>query len=343
MELDFQDKISNPSQLGGIETSILDNGQAKGVRIAWFNTGSGLRFKVVLDRAMDIADAAFNQHNLAWLSHNGISSPQPFSDKGIDWLRTFYGGLLTTCGLSHVGGPESDAFGTRGIHGHISNTPAEIESIIQPDPLRGKMDMSVTGIIKESNIFGPNLELRRTISATLGLAEIRIKDEVINRGNTPVPLMILYHFNFGFPLVDEGTKILWEGAWEPRFGNENANIFNQGNTFKTCPAPIEDHNGSGEEVVFIDPNANESGACVCGLQNDKIDLGIRIHFNKKQLPALTNWQHWGKNEYVTGIEPGTNFPIGQTQARAENGLIFLAPNESKVFDVMLKIDSKSYG
>lgn len=340
MELNFQDKISNPSQLGGIETSILDNGQAKGVRIAWINTGTGLRFKVVLDRAMDIADAAYNQYSLAWLSHKGISSPQPFSDKGIDWLRTFYGGLLTTCGLSHVGGPESDSFGGRGIHGHISNIAAEIESIIQPDPLRGKMGMSITGIMKESRIFGYNLELRRTISATLGKAEIRIHDEVINRGNTPAPLMLLYHFNFGFPLVDEGTKILWEGDWKPRFGDENAKIFKQGNDFKTCPVPLKNHSGSGEEVVFIDPNVNELGNCICGLQNDNIGLGLEIHFNKKQLPALTNWQHWGKGEYVTGIEPGTNFPIGQAQSRAENSLIFLAPNESKIFEITLKVNSE---
>ena len=99
------------------------------------------------------------------------------------------------------------------------------------------MDMSITGIIKEYNIFGPNLELRRTISATLGQAEIRIKDEVINRGNTPVPLMILYHFNFGFPLVDEGTKILWEGAWEPRFGNENTARQSRSPPAPTPPQP----------------------------------------------------------------------------------------------------------
>ena len=333
----WKDKISNPAQLGGIETSVLDNGQAKGVRIAWVNTGTGLRFKVVLDRAMDIAHAFYNQYNLAWLSHNGISSPQPFSDKGIDWLRTFYGGLLTTCGLTHVGGPESDSFGERGVHGHICNIPAEIESIIQPDPLRGNLEMSITGIIKESRIFGHSLELRRTISATLGEATIHIRDEVINRGNTPAPLMLLYHFNFGFPLIDEGTKILWEGTWQPRFGDEKPKIFKQGNDFKTCPAPIDDHNGTGEEVVFIDPKADESGNCVCGLENPNIGLGIELNFNKNQLPALTNWQHWGRNEYVTGLEPGTHYPIGQKQAREDGSLIFLAPNESKVFELSLKV------
>ena len=130
-------KISNHAQVGGIETSVLDNGPGRGTRIAWINTGTGLRYKIVIDRAMDIADAFFNQYSLTWLSNSGITPPQPFSDKGIDWLRTFGGGLVTTCGLSHVGGPEKDEHGERGLHGEISNTPAEIESIIQPDPASG--------------------------------------------------------------------------------------------------------------------------------------------------------------------------------------------------------------
>ena len=130
----WSNKISNHTQLGGIETSVLDNGAGRGTRIAWINTGTGLRYKVVLDRAMDIADAFYNQHSLAWISHAGVTSPQPMADKGIDWLRTFGGGLLTTCGLSHVGSPETDAFGERGVHGLISNIPAELESIVQPDP-----------------------------------------------------------------------------------------------------------------------------------------------------------------------------------------------------------------
>ena len=333
----WKDKISSASQLGGIETSILDNGSGKGVRIAWINTGTGLRYKVLIDRAMDISDAFYNQHGLAWLSHNGVTTPQPFSDKGIDWLRTFNGGLLTTCGLTHVGGFESDEFGERGVHGHFSNISAEIESIIQPDPLMGEMEMSITGIIRESRIFGPSLALRRTISSTLGEAIIRIHDEVINYGNTPAPLMILYHFNFGYPLVDEGTEILWEGTWKPRFGEENAKIFKEGNNFKKCPNPIESHLGSGEEVVLIDPISDEDGMCSCGLHNPKIDLKVELNFNKVQLPTLTNWQHWGKNEYVTALEPATNYPIGQAKARENKELFFLNPFEKRSFDLELKV------
>jgi hypothetical protein len=332
----WHNKLSNTAQLGGIETSVLDNGAGRGTRIAWINTGTGLRFKVVIDRAMDIADTFYNEHSLAWLSHSGITSAQPMSDKSINWLKTFGGGLLVTCGLSHVGGPESDEFGERGIHGEISNVPADIESIIQPDPISGKMDMSITGIIRQSQALGSRLELRRTISATLGKSVIRIQDEVINRGNTDAAHMLLYHCNFGWPLIDEGTKILWNGTWKPRDGNPNK-IFREGNDFKKCLPPLNDHQGSGEEVAFIDPQADDDGFCTCGLENSKLGLRVNLKFQKKQLPCLTNWQHFGKGEYVVGLEPGTNPPIGQSQARRQNELIQLAPGETRNYALEIEL------
>ncbi|AUD06203.1 aldose 1-epimerase family protein [Spirosoma pollinicola] len=333
----WTDKVSNPAQIGGIETSILDNGTGRGVRIAWINTGTGLRYKVVIDRAMDIADAFYNQHSLAWLSYTGITPPQPFSDRGADWLRTFGGGLLTTCGLSHVGGPEQDEYGERGLHGQISNCPAEIESIIQPDPLTGRLDMSITGRIKETKIFGPSLELRRTISGTLGQSFLRIHDEVINRANTPTPHMLLYHFNFGWPLVDEGTDIIWQGDWQAREGGMNADVFHEGNDFRTCPAPLATHSGTGEAVASIDATPDSAGQCTAGLHNAKLGIVMALRFQKSQLPWLINWQHWGKGEYVTGLEPTTNPLIGQAKAREQNELLFLAPGEIKSYDLEIEI------
>lgn len=331
------DKISNPAQVGGIETSVLDNGPGKGTRIAWINTGTGLRYKVVIDRAMDIADAFYNQHSLAWLSHVGVTSPQPFSHRGMDWLTTFGGGLLTTCGLMHVGGPEADEFGERGLHGGVSNIPAAIESIIQPDPVRGKFDMSITGRIKQTKVFGPSLELKRTISGILGNPVLNIHDEVTNVANTEAPHMLLYHFNFGWPLVDEGTDIIWKGTWKSDGGDPKTKIFKEGNNFKTCPPVLKEHSGSGEDVAVIDPVASDSGKCECGLYNKKLGFVVALKFEKKQLPYLTNWQHWGKGEYVNGLEPGTCAPIGQARARKEKQLIFLAPGEMKSYDIQLEI------
>src|SRR5512147_1344697 len=69
--------VVNPMQLGGIETSVLDNGPGRGVRIAWVSTGSGLRYKVVIDRGLDIADAEFLGQSLTWHSFTGITAPRP--------------------------------------------------------------------------------------------------------------------------------------------------------------------------------------------------------------------------------------------------------------------------
>jgi len=328
----WSDKVGNVAQVGGIETAVLDNGISRGMRIAWINTGAGLRFKVLLDRAMDIADAAYNQHNLAWLNHAGFTPPQPLSDKGLDWLRTFGGGLVNTCGLSHVGGPEKDAFGERGVHGNISNIPAEIVSIIQPDPENGNMNMSITGIIRESKIFGPALELRRTISATLGLPGFQIHDEISNRGNTPAPHMILYHCNFGWPLADKGSQLIWKGKMVTREGNDLPN----GEAFKTCPDTLINHSGNGEEVAIVDIEATENGECICGIHNPALELAVAIQFNKQELPWMTNWQHWGKGEYVTGLEPGSHPPIGQSKARENETLIFIAPGKRIQYNLSFK-------
>lgn len=332
----WKDKISHPSQLGGIETSVLDNGAGRGTRIAWINTGTGLRYKVVIDRAMDIGDAFFNEHCLSWVSHLGTASPQPFSHRGIDWLRTFSGGLMVTCGLSHFGPPESDEDGERGLHGLISNQPAEIESVVQPDPLQGKMEMSITGRIRQTRVFGPSFELRRTISGTVGEPVIRVHDEVINLANTPQPHMILYHCNFGWPLADEGADIIWKGSWETPQGKEDK-IFREGNNFRKCSAPLDIHKGGGEAVAYIDPDAAPDGTCSCGLYNEKLGIALTLSFDKKQLPRLTNWQHWGKGEYVTGLEPGTNPPIGQAKAREQNELIMLQPAEKKTYDLVFRV------
>lgn len=329
-------KISNVSQFGGIETSVLDNGPGRGTRIAWVNTGSGLRFKVVIDRAMDIADASFNQYNLPWISHAGVTAPSPILH-GSDWLRTFGGGLLTTCGLSYFGPPEEDENGERSLHGLISNQPAQLESIRQPEPARGNMEMSITGIVAETKIFGPTLLLRRTISATLGQSSIRIHDDVTNGGNTATPHMLLYHCNFGWPLADEGTQILWDGSWKSGGRPQDDQVFSEGKNFRTCPPPQDAHSGDGEAVAFIDPRADGKGECECGLYNAGARVALTLRFNKSQLPSLTNWQHWGKGEYVVGLEPGTNPPSGQAAARKENKLIFLQPGETRSYDLEFRI------
>ncbi|MFB2120878.1 aldose 1-epimerase family protein [Parapedobacter sp. 2B3] len=338
---DWTEKISNPIQVGGIETAVLDNGTGRGTRVAWINTGAGLRYKVVIDRGMDIADAHFNAHGLAWISHVGITAPTLRPYRGIEWLHAFGGGLLTTCGLDHVGGPEADSYGERGLHSQYSGIPATVESIIQPDPAAGRLDMQITGVVKQSQPLGTQLTLRRTISGKLGEAVLRIDDVVTNEGNTPAPHMLLYHMNLGWPLVDEGVDIGWQGPWTSREGNEKAKIFKEGLPFKKGKKPLEDHIGGGEEAAFVDIAKDADGLCHCGVHNPRLGIALDIAFEKKQLPWMTNWQHWGPGEYVLGLEPGTHPPIGQAQARRDGSLIMLQPNERRHYGITVRVLNNS--
>jgi hypothetical protein len=90
-------------------------------------------------------------------------------------------------------------------------------------------------------------------------------------------------------------------------------------------------------VAIIDNEADEKGQCIAGLHNPKIHLGIVMKFSKLELPWLTNWQHFGKGEYVTGIEPGSHPPIGQAKARENNTLIFIEPGETRTYNLTIEI------
>jgi len=336
-QFDWQDKVVNHAQIGGIETSVLDNGPGRGTRIAWVNTGAGLRYKVVIDRGLDIVDAFYNQHSLVWLSHAGVTAPRPDVNRGIEWLWTFPGGLVTTCGLTHVGGPEADDSGERGLHGRFSNLPAQVESIVQPNLGTGNLEMSITALVKESRVFGPNLELRRTISGTVGEPALRIHDVVTNVGNARTPHMLLYHCNYGWPLVDKGTKIVWKGRCVSRGLDMDNAIFNSTHDYRVSQPPRERHRGTGEACGFIDAAPDADGMCNVGLHNEKLGLAVAMRYPKKQLPSLANWQHWGPGEYVTGLEPGTNPPIGQAKARAQKQLLHLEPGQSRTYNLEIRV------
>lgn len=336
-KLPWKNKISNPAQIGGIETSILDNGPGKGVRIAWINTGTGLRYKVLIDRAMDIGEAFYNEHCLSWISHHGVSAPRPdATNTPMEWLYTFHGGLVTTCGLQNAGAPTDDY----GLHGRIANIPAEIESIIQPDPANGKLDFSITGTMKESKVFGPCLELRRTLSGKIGNPEINITDTVTNRANIRSEHIILYHCNFGYPILDEGAEIIYDGKLVSRSVlDTDDERFNSNVDYKKVPAPMKSHKSTGEACAFIDPKADRKGICTTGIYNKKLGFAAMMEFNKSQLPYMTTWHHFGPSEYVLGLEPGSYTSMGAEVAKKDNAMVKLSPGKSAVYELKISIET----
>jgi hypothetical protein len=66
--------------------------------------------------------------------------------------------------------------------------------------------MKTSGKVYESQVFGVNICLTRVISMKLGENKIFINDTIENMGFEAQPFMVIYHMNFGFPLVDKDSK-----------------------------------------------------------------------------------------------------------------------------------------
>ncbi len=118
------ERVGDISQIGGVRVVELADGRERGVRAAQFRTASGLDFTVLIDRGMDIDRADYKGTPLCWRSATQSAHPAYFEPEGLQWLRSFFGGLLTTCGLTYAGHPTTDEGEELGLHGRISNVPA---------------------------------------------------------------------------------------------------------------------------------------------------------------------------------------------------------------------------
>ena len=321
-------KFVNPAQVGGVERYTIDDGPGRGGRALCFNTGGGLRFRVLVDRGLDIDQAFFHQHSLAFLTHKGVTPPMRGMDRGIDWLRQFPGGLLTTCGPFNIGPPGTDGGEELPLHGVHSGTAAEVESVRQPDPWAGGGatggasggEMSITGVLRYGSLFGPNLTLRRTIAARLGSNTIAITDEFHNAGNTPCPHAWLLHINFGYPLVDAGAEFCYDAKVVPADNPVAKERFRDGGSYKEIPAPLDAHRGSTEAVANLFPRPGRDGRATVGLVNRRLGFGVAVRYGTKEFPRCVNWQHWGPGEYVTALEPANGTVTGRWNDR-EAGLL----------------------
>jgi hypothetical protein len=324
---DLVSLIGDPQQLAGITRCTLDEGKAAGVQALQVNTGGGLQLTVLPGRGMDIAGACFQGVNLCFLSPTGITSPAYYEEPGLGWLRSFYAGLLTTCGITNAGAPSTDLGQSFGLHGRLSNAAAEDVSVQQA--WEGEeYRLIIKGRMREVEAMGENLLLSRTIRTQLGARGFVLEDRIENRGFEAQPLMMLYHVNFGFPLLGPKARVVGpiretvardEEARRDR-GVEEALIF---------PEPIQ---GYQEKVFFHTLAADKGGDTFIALLNrdigDGTPLGMVLRFNKKELPELSEWKMPRRGFYVMGLEPGTVRPVGRGPLR-EAGKLPLLDGQSE--------------
>jgi len=317
-------KIGDILQIGGARLYELADGRERGVQAVDFRTGTGFNFTVLAGRAMDISYAEYCGRPLCWRSPAGDVAASYYEPEGIGWLRGFYGGLLTTCGLTYLGAPCVDEGVSLGLHGRISYTPAKnlhVDGGWEGDDYI----MWAQGRMREAVLFGDNLELRRRVWTRLGEKRLFINDEIENIGHRESPLMILYHINGGFPVVDEGGELISPTVnLQPR--DDDARVgMEEYNRFQ-APAP-----GFKERVYYHDMKPDKDGYVYVALVNrsfcDGEGFGFYVKYRKDQLDQFTEWKMNGTGEYVVGIEPANCRVEGRAKARERGELKTIKPGE----------------
>ncbi len=329
-------RVGRIEQIGGIEPCTLAGGLAEGVRALCVSTGSGLAFTVLRDRCLDIPHITYNGRPLCWYSRNGVVGPQFYEPAGDGFLRSFAGGLVTTCGLRNVGPPCTVGDESFTMHGRIGNLPAS--EVSWGTEWRGdegdECVFWIEGTVRESRVFGEDMTLRRRIETRLGSTSLRIENTVRNEGWRDEGHMILFHMNPGFPLLDDGARLLVDPLdVYPRDEEARKGL----DVYDRFSAPRPDFH---EQVFVLDLRPDDAGYTAATVVNERLDggLGLRLRFRKDQLPYMMEWRQMGQGTYALGLEPANCPTIEGRAVAVERGTLpILKPGEERRYDIEVDV------
>jgi hypothetical protein len=316
----------------------LHGGKQEGVDLIVVDNGR-LSFTVIPTRGMGVLEAKLGDVRLGWDSPvKEVVHPQHIrlpARGGLGWLEGF-NEWMVRCGLEFAGHPGRDKFITNTgdeaemdltLHGKIGNIPAsEVEVVIDRAPPHR---LRVRGRVDERMFYGPKLTLWTEISTEPGASTFRIEDSIRNHGAHDQEFQIIYHANYGPPLLEKGARFL---APLRRVTPFNTHAARGVAAFAEYAGPTR---GFVEQVYCLHPLADEQGRATLMLRNAAADRAVTMSFAVGQLPCVTLWKNTTALEegYVTGLEPGTGFPYNRRIERQFGRVPKLAPGQSRQFAI----------
>lgn len=313
---------------------VLEGGLSDGVQVVTLHSGR-LAVNVLPTRGMGIHKAWLDGEEFGWKSPvRGPVHPK-FVDvgepSGLGWLDGF-DELLCRCGLVSNGAPEFDAKTNRlayPVHGRIANRPAhQVELSVDTD----KGVLTLRGVVEETRFHFTKLRMTTTVTLPLGGSTCHIHDEVENFSAGPAEMQMLYHVNFGLPLLDAGSQVVVPAKTVvPR--NERA-----ASGIKTWDSYAAPEPNWEEMVYFLDLHGDDAGRTRTLLKNAHGTRGASLVYNTKELPHFSLWKNTTAEAdgYVTGLEPGTNYPNPRSYEGKQGRVVKLGPAEKYSMSVGLE-------
>jgi hypothetical protein len=289
----LQEYVSDMSVLCGAEKLTVEEGKGKGVTLIRMYNGK-IQLFLKQDKCLDIFHADYKGENISFITKNGLTSPKLNNSATVNFLNGFDGGLLHTCGLDNIGTPKNINGRECIQHGSISYIPAENVNI-ETGCINNEYFVSVSGIMKYTALFGSFLVLKRKITLKYLSNDIIIEDEIMNKSFSDDQYMLLYHFNLGYPLLNECAKITFSDIEKTYFVNEKAE--KNYSKYKEMEKPKPNCS----EEVFIHKLKGKNA--FAELNNGK--LKFALNFSTDKLQYLTQWKSMSSGDYALGLEPAT--------------------------------------
>ena len=321
--------VGSMQQMAYVRPVTYGEGRAGGMR-AYQVKNDAMSFLVMADKCLDVGELSYKGVNLSFLSKPGLVGRAHYDTHGLEAQRSIMGGLFFTAGLENICAPCTDEGKEYPMHGRLRTTPAEhccAEAYWDGEAYR----MCIRGEMREAELFGENLTLRRTISTQYGTRCIEIQDELENQGFRPEPAMLLYHFNFGFPLVEAGTRLLL--PTRSVTGREEVSDRHKEEWDRMDPPKP----GEPEYVFFHTLGADDQGWSCVAVFNERLGLGVALEFDQKSLPWFMEWKSTAAGDYVLGLEPANASARGRLWQARNGGLPMLAPQERKTVSLRVWI------
>ena len=312
----------------------LRGGLSDGVDVIRVRTGD-LTYEVLPTRGMGIWKVWLRGEEIGWQSPvRGPVHPcfVPLMEPGgLGWLDGF-DELLVRCGLESNGAPDFDAQGRLRypLHGRIANRPAH-QVDVSIDDASGQI--TVTGVVEETRFHFWKLRMTSSVTTRVGETGLSIRDEVENYSGSPAEMQLLYHINFGQPLLDPGSRFV---APVKRVVPRDPRAAEGIATWDSYAPEVA---GYPEQVYFLELQAARDGRTQTLLKNARSTRGVSLQLNTQQLPCFTVWKNTitTPDGYVTGLEPGTNFPNPRTHEGKQGRTVKLAPGGRTAFDLRLDV------
>lgn len=306
--------VGSMQQVAFVRPISFVEGRASGMKGYDVKNGD-LRFQVAVDKCLDILDFSYKGMNINFLAKQGLIGRADYDTQGEEGPRSLMGGLFFTCGLENTCIPCEENNRHYPMHGRIRSTPAEHVSA-DGEWNQDSYILSVSGKMREAEIFGKNLTLRRKIETVYGERKIAIIDIIENNGFREEPMMLLYHFNFGYPFLDENAVVLLPTL---KVTPRDKEAQKEANKWDHMEAPVDNEP---ERVYLHELAADENGDTFACLFNLKSNIGIKLKFNKRYLPKFVQWKSIASGDYVMGLEPTNSNVFGRIQEGSQIHKLF---------------------